>query len=195
MPSNKWSFGKLERRITVRMNRSQKRLWESLVFLVRFTILAGALHFLVWLNLDFAGIISLTAASVEAVIKPFIQDYIRVGSVFVIETVDGTLTAEIVRDCVGWKSFMALAGLIFAVRGVDMRKRLAGLAAGIPLIFIGNVARLSSTFIITQREGAAVFDSLHGLLWKWGLVALVLVLWYIWLEWARRRPKKGLKGQ
>ncbi len=85
-------------------------------------------------------------------------------------------TYEITRDCLGWKSVAALLGLTFATpKKTDLRFVVAGIAA----IGIANIVRLLTT-IYLDMSGIISFDIIHGILWRWGLTAVVLGIWVLW---------------
>lgn len=66
----------------------------------------------------------------------------QTGTFIAVSTITGRLTVEVIKDCVGWKSMLALFGLIFATPDVDMRKRIIGFALGAPFIFAANIFRI-----------------------------------------------------
>ncbi|RLI95893.1 MAG: hypothetical protein DRO99_05250 [Candidatus Aenigmatarchaeota archaeon] len=93
-------------------------------------------------------------------------------------------------DCTGWKSMLFLFALIFAVPGVMMSRRLWGLAAGIPVIWAGNIARVVAVVVSERVYGLETAMLIHDYLWQIGLIVLVLTIWTIWLSWVRREQRK-----
>ena len=82
---------------------------------------------------------------------------------------------------------MALWGLIFATRGVSYKKKFYGALVGIPLIFVGNAVRIASSVWLAMMFGLDKFTFIHDFLWQWGLIALVLGIWWGWLGSATKR--------
>lgn len=181
----KWD--KFESKITKKFTKNQKKMWQILIFLIRFSLLAIPLHLLIWANIDALFLQKITAITVEKVLSLLTTDFSREGILFFVQTKTGLLTAEISKDCVGWKSILSLVGLIFAVRGVKLQKRLTGVLIGLILVFIGNITRLTTTFYLTSVKGLYFFSIIHNFLWQWGLTLLIICIWAIWLESANAK--------
>ena len=95
------------------------------------------------------------------------------------------------EDCTGWKSMLFLFALIFSVPGIALKKRLFGLVIGIPLIWIGNIARIVGVVLAQESYGVQTALIIHDYLWQLGLIAIVIIIWVVWLSWARKQ-KKGI---
>ena len=178
--TTKWD--KFEKETTKRFTPSQHRMWNTFTFLVRFCILAIPLHLIVWTGYDFSHIISVTSYFTSKLMLLLGTDFFRIDNTFFISAETGTLAADIVKDCSGWKSFLALFSLIIATRHAGAKARFIGIAAGIPIIFIGNVIRLATTFHLTNLYGLGIFEVIHNMLWQGGLIFLVIGAWWIWLD-------------
>ena len=162
----------------------QLRLWEIVVFLSRFLLLAIPFHMILWTGFDAEPLQQLTASSVGAMLSLCGVEASVDGSL--IDIIGAGWGIEIIKDCVGWKSYLALAGLMFAVRGVALRKRLVGTIAALPVIYIGNTFRIFSSIYLGLIFGTEHFAFVHDILWQGGLIALVLCSWLVWLnEYAR----------
>lgn len=181
-------FG-LEKKVTKKLTSQQRQLWEVLVFLARFAVLAAPLHFLLWLNLDARLFQEMTATATAGFLSVFRPDVWVEGTSIFINSVSGLLQVEIIRECLGWKSWLALAGLMFAVRRVPMKVRLLGIAMGVPVILAGNLIRLTTTVWATAEFGFQFFEVVHSMLWQWGLVFLVLGFWVYWLRVFVKPPR------
>ncbi len=156
----------------------QKKLWIMFIFLLKFSIFAVILHFLIWMNINTVPIQKFTA-SVVAFCLNLIGYEATANGVFVKM---GEWGVEIIRDCVGWKSFLAFTGLIFATPAVTMRKRFVGVVFALIIIFISNIIRLMTTIIIGFSYGYDAFQMTHLFLWRWGLMFVVLVGWVVWMK-------------
>ncbi len=165
----------------------QKKLLKIFVFLIKFAAFSLPLHFLLWVNFD--------ATQVQLFVADFVKKLLALNGIVVLQnetvlsiaTKTGPLTVEIIKDCVGWKSILALFGLIFATPDIVMKKRILGFAAGVPVIFIGNILRIYATIYITVSGGLEYWDITHTYLWQEGLIALVIATWYIWLKICKNR--------
>lgn len=176
----KWNS--FEKRTTKHFSEKQKKLWQILIFLVRFALLAIPLHVLIWLNINALPLQEATAAAVGHVLSWLNVSFAREGIFLYVSTSTGLMQIEIIKDCLGWKSILALLGLIFAVRRITLKSRLIGLAIGVPIIIIGNIIRLATTFWLTAVKGVEFFEIVHSFLWQWGLIFLVLAVWIVWLS-------------
>lgn len=175
-------WGNLESKIMSRLDSRQKSLWNILVFLLRFLALALPFHVLLWINFDAYFLQVFTARSVSVLLSVFnVQHtYFDVYLIVPLENVQWTI--EIIKDCVGWKSFLAVCGLVFAVRGVGFQRRLIGVIFALPLIYVGNVVRIFSSIYLTRIFGFESFEVIHGILWQGGMIALILAIWIFWLD-------------
>ena len=160
----------------------QKKLLKVFVFLVKFAALSLPLHFLLWANFDATQVQVFVADTVKKLLVSSGITVSQDGTILSMATKTGPLTVEIIKDCVGWKSVLALFGLIFATPDILMKKRLLGIAAGAPIIFIGNILRIYATIFVTVKGGLEFWDVMHTYLWQEGLIILVIVTWYIWFK-------------
>ncbi|MEA3229428.1 MAG: archaeosortase/exosortase family protein [archaeon] len=175
-------FDKLEKKMTGKFTHRQKKMWNIFIFLVRFSSLAIFLNIILWTHYDFSHIITITSYFTSKVISVFGTDFFRIENTFFINTKTGMLIAEIIKDCVGWKSSLALISLMIATRYVSTKARAIGILIGIPIIFAGNILRLATTFHITYIYGLGFFKITHNILWQGGLIMLVIMTWWFWLE-------------
>ena len=175
-------WDRFEAGLTSGFDSFQKKLWNIFIFLLRFLVLAIPLHVLLWLNFDAHILQVVTVNSVSFLLSLFNVSH-RVIDVFLIVYFGSVpWTIEIIKDCVGWKSFMAVCALIFAVRKVSAKKRIKGILIAAPLIFIGNIFRIFTSIYLSMALGYKWFDFIHNILWQWGLIALVILIWWLWLE-------------
>jgi exosortase/archaeosortase family protein len=88
--------------------------------------------------------------------------------------------------------------LIIAVPCVEWKKRLAGILIGIPILWIGNIARIFLIVLIGINYGFEAAELVHTYLWQLGLISLVLLIWLIWLYWVgkifKTKSKSNLNG-
>ena len=162
----------------------QARMRDVLVFLVRVTALSLPLYLIVWMGADLLSL-QLAAASHSAwLLSALGYQAVQEG---VSVTVGNGFRFFIIPDCTGWKSMLFLFALIFAVPGAALVKRLWGLAAGLPMVWAGNILRIAGTVWAQGIWGTEFALSLHDTLYQAGLVSLVLAIWCAWLLWERGR--------
>lgn len=160
----------------------QKKLLRIFVFLVKFAALSLPLHFLLWVNFDASRVQLFVAGLIEKLLLSSGVEVIRNGVILGMQTKTAPLTVEIIKDCVGWKSVLALLGLIFATPNITFKKRILGAVVGAIIVFLGNILRIYSTIYVTVLKGTAFWEITHGFLWREGLMLLVILTWYTWLK-------------
>ncbi len=177
--ARKWAL--FERKTTKNFTPFQVRLWNALVFLLRFTVLAIPFHMVIWTNFDAYFLQAIVAKAVSYLLSLSGAFVSQAGNFLYIET-PSLWTVEIIKDCVGWKSFLAFTGLIFAVRGASAKTRIAGVLLGAPVIFFGNIIRIYTSIYASLIFGVEKFSLIHDVLWQWGMILLVLLVWLFWMK-------------
>jgi len=171
---------KLRKRV---LNRSQKRLWNIQMFLLRLVIFSIPLYLIVLLNVDLSPVQQVIAGQVEWLLNSSGLATQRQGLILVAGT-ENPFIFFIGPDCVGWKSMLFYAALVFAAIGVSMKKRAAGLAIGVPMIYLGNLGRILAVVFIERSYGTEAATLFHDWLWQAGLMAIVLITWLVWLRYS-----------
>ncbi len=166
-----------------RLTPRQARMMRMLEFLVRVCVLALPLYLVIWLGLDLYPL-QLAVASQSAWL-------LQAAGYGVVQEGTG-LTADgfgffIIPDCTGWKSMLFLFALVLAVPGISLRRRAWGLALGMPLIWLGNLARVTGVVAAQGAWGTDAALVIHDWLFQAGLVALVLGIWIVWLLWVKNK--------
>ena len=175
----------------------QQRLYPAFHFFLRLVVLSLPLYLTILLSLSLYPLQYATAA----------QSAWALRGLGYLVTQDGAELATalpgdqaafhffISEDSTAWKSFLFLFALLFAVPGIAWRKRLIGLAVGLPYLWLGNLSRVLAIVAVERSYGlqAALFT--HDYLWRFGLISLVLAAWAVWLHWvlprARTSRRKG----
>jgi exosortase/archaeosortase family protein len=166
---------------------SRKGLKDVAWFLVKFNLLAIPMYLMIYLNVSmqsfqlfFAQILvnNLNDLGYETY---FFDSPISAIPLISISGTDAPLI-YVSTDSTGWKSLYALVALALATPRKKLNKRVRFLAVGLPAIFIANYFRILSTILISLKFGFKYFDFVHGFLWSWGLIAAILLLWYMWLR-------------
>lgn len=86
----------------------------------------------------------------------------------------------ITQDCLGWKSMAVFTGLVFASTS-RYRYHAKYIFLGLAGIAVANLVRVVSTVYLAEI-GLISFGVIHGVLWRWGLTALVLLMWLVWFR-------------
>lgn len=178
--ARKWAL--FENKTTEKFTPFQVRLWNALVFLSRFAVLALPFHLILWTNFDAFFLQAIVAKAVFYLLS-FSGIFVTHADNFLYVQTPFLWAIEIIKDCVGWKSFLAFAGLVFAVRGASAKTRILGLVAGAPVIFFGNIIRIYTSIYASLIFGTETFPLIHDVLWQGGLMVIVLVAWLCWMNY------------
>ena len=177
----------------LKLNSKEKRLYNVLLFLIKFFLLSFVLHFLIWLNIDMTGIQNFVAQSIHLILTITGFSITKTGAFFILKDSSGTLFAEITRDCIAWKSILAYICLIFATEvrqkkekrkqkktffeSLKENKKFRVMLTGSIIIFFANIIRLTTTFAFVHIYGIKYFDFIHNILWQGGMMILIIALW------------------
>jgi len=164
-----------------KLNEGQERLWKAFIFLVRLLPLSIPLYLILWLNVSMLPMQRAVADQTVWILRALGFDATESSLIISVGAVDPFIF-YIGEDCTGWKSMIFYFALILATLGTGTRKRLLGLAIGIPLIYLGNLLRIIAVVFVEEAFGYDAAMWIHDWLWQAGLMALVLGLWLIWLE-------------
>src|SRR6267378_2394751 len=93
----------------------------------------------------------------------------------------GGFAYEIYYRCTGFLPGCCLAVSILAYPG-NWRRKLIGLALGIPLVFLLNLLRLVHLFVIGVAS-PEWFDFAHRYAWEGAMILAVVGLWLAWRGW------------
>lgn len=162
---------------------SQQRMLSSLVFLVRLMLLSLPLYFVIYTSVSMLPV-QASVASQSAWILNMIGFRASQAGTGIVVSASPPFAFDISRDCTAWKSMLFLFALVFSVPAVALKKRLAGLAFGIPAIWAGNLIRIIVTVLTGLSYGMQTASFLHNILWQFGLIALVLGIWIVWWRWS-----------
>jgi exosortase/archaeosortase family protein len=167
--------------VTLQLGKRDKRLLETLMFLIRFLLLSIPLYLILILDISLLPLQHTVSGSTLWLLKGMGFTAHSEGLIMYVGDTDPFIFYT-GPDCTGWKSMLCFLALVLATMGVTMKKRLFGILAGIPLIYIGNLARIVGVVVIEDAYGLETAMVIHDWLWQAGLIALVLVLWFAWLK-------------
>jgi exosortase/archaeosortase family protein len=172
-----------------RLTTQQQKLFDTLLFLAKLLVFAIPLYII----MAFEGLLSPLQGLVTQNVRFMLQamGFSVSGEGFLV--IANAIIFFVSEDCTGWKSMLFLAALIFSVPKVKMEKRLAGLALGLPAVYVGNLLRILLVVFAWHNYGLAFAMMIHTYFWQAGLIALVLALWVSWLAWSGKMKITLLK--
>jgi len=172
----------------------QKKLLEVAKFLLVFNLLAIPMYIILESDATFPLLQEFLARITASALQMQKISAAANGSFITIVDADNTLhNIQISFDSTGWKSLYALAALVIATPLPDLKRKLHFLAVSLPAVFFLNFLRIWSTLWYSSVYGWQNFDVIHTLLWREGLIAVVLLFWFFWLMDAVKMKKKEMK--
>jgi exosortase/archaeosortase family protein len=166
--------------------KKETRLFTTFAFLIKLLLLSIPLYIIISFNLDLSLLQVAAASQSNFILGLMGLDVIQDGAVLSVGDVAGEpFTFIISRDSTGWKSMLFLFALIFSVPAVRFRRRIIGLLAGEPLIWLGNLGRVTAIVLAERSYGFQTAMIVHDWLWRFGLIALVLGIWLVWWKVSR----------
>lgn len=169
----------MARKIQKKKNLILRKKLETIVwFLIKFNILAIPLYLVMYLNFTLPPLQTFLATLSSYGINLF-GYHLTQDEMFLYS---GSQQIEISWDSTGWKSMYALAALVIATPVSDLHKKIRFLFIGVPLVFLINYLRITSTILVSLKFGFQYFDIIHMFLWREGLILAVVAIWYVWLR-------------
>jgi len=92
----------------------------------------------------------------------------------------GNVVLEVIEACVAWKDIFAFIALVLAVPNRSLRAKAIGIVLGSIGIYLANLARLLTVLLVAINE-PSLAEVVHSVLWKFGMISIILVFWIIWL--------------
>ncbi len=173
----------------------RRKLLATLIFSIKLNLLVIPLYILIYLDFSLpslqnflAYLISLTLSSLKFPVTS------EGKNIFIFLTESESyriIPFEISMDCTGWKSMYLLTALVFA-SSFELKKNLKFLAITLPFLFIINFLRIVSTIAIALIFGFEFFEVTHNILWREGMVFIVVIIWYLWLRKIKYKLKDNL---
>ncbi len=101
---------------------------------------------------------------------------------------EGKLAFKIIPECTPlFTTGLFLSFVIF--QPASVRQKAAGLAIGIPALYLGNLVRLTLTFTVSRYD-RRLFNVFHVYLGQVFTVFLVILVCVLWLKWIDREGSK-----
>lgn len=150
-------------------------------FIAKFNLFAVPLYFLLLTGWQSGLLIDATRNIVFSLLAATGFNPAAYGNVISVAVKNGSWGALINWDCVGWKSILALFALIFATE-LPLRTKVKGFLLLAPVIYLINIARIWFIFWYVVTYDIASFAVVHAVVWSWGLITAVAVLWLAWFR-------------
>ncbi|MCX6814266.1 MAG: archaeosortase/exosortase family protein [Candidatus Aenigmarchaeota archaeon] len=164
-----------------KLTRDQQKLWETFMFLVKVLVLSIPLYFIILFSISLAPMQQADATVSSAILRAMGYAVQQDGAYITVGT-QKPFSFYLTEDCTAWKSILFLFALIFAVPKIGMKRRIIGLGAGIPVLWLGNQARILGV-VLTERVTSVQFAMFtHDFFWRVFLVFLVIGLWLVWMK-------------
>ena len=158
------------------------KLNHVIVFLVTFNLLAIPLYIALYTNFSFEPLKELNAKMVSATLEIFgYNAYTSKSSVnLIVDNIPQKI--DISWDSTGWKSMYALTALILSTPISRISRKIKFAAIGVAIVFFINYLRILTTILISANFGFNLFDIVHTVLWREGLILIIIGLWFVWLR-------------
>jgi exosortase/archaeosortase family protein len=161
--------------------RLSSRLASVLIFLVIFNLLSVPLYIILYTNFSFEPLKIINAKIVSATLNIFGYNANSDGSTINLTANNVGQKIDISWDSTGWKSMYALAALILVTPISKFSRRIKFAALGVGIIFLINYLRILTTIMISATFGFNLFDIVHTVLWREGLILAVVGIWLAWI--------------
>jgi len=174
-----------------KLSHRQKKLLNVAKFLLVFNLLAIPMYVVLLTDTAFLPFQEFLAALTTSALRMQKIPATVSSSFITLVDADNTLhNVQISFDSTGWKSLYALAALVIATPLPNLKQKLRFLVTALPAIFLLNFLRILSTLWYSYVYGWQNFDVIHTLLWREGLIAIVLLFWFFWLREAVKLKKR-----
>lgn len=88
-------------------------------------------------------------------------------------------SVEIIDECTGLFEMLIYAAAVLSF-STTIRKKLIGIAMGIPAIFVFNLIRIT-ILLVAGAKSIEVFNFMHLYLWQVTLIIMIATIWIGWL--------------
>ncbi len=169
------------------VKRLQKRerlnhlLRSTLVFLIKLNLLAIPMYMILLSNASFSPLQDVDARMSSAILNMFGYSTSVDGKSVNIMSNGIVKSIEISWDSTGWKSMYAIASLVLITPIGNINKRLRIAVLCVAIVFALNILRIASTIAVSTTFGFNLFDIIHTLLWREGMILAIVGIWIGWM--------------
>jgi len=160
----------------------QKKLLEVLKFIIFFNLLAIPMYLVLYFNLSFDPLRDFLAFLTTKFLSMLGINAAQENLFVDVLANNQLLKIDISFDSTGWKTLYCLFALAIATPKRKIKNKLKFLAVGLPVLFILNFLRIATTILVAVIFGFKYFEVVHIFLWREGLIAAVVIIWYLWLR-------------
>jgi len=164
-------------------NEFNQRLYETSIFVGKMLLAGLFFHLVLFVNPDTSFFQTVFASLMNNLLNFAGLEASHSG----IRIITGEAVYVIVQDCLGWKSMAVFLALIYASTSRAL-ENLNYIIGGLTVLVLANIVRVFSTIYLSEI-GLISFEVIHGVLWRWSLTIVVLVLWFYWLKNVKDKEK------
>ena len=99
-------------------------------------------------------------------------------------------TVQIIDECTGLLEMVIFFAAVISF-STGIKKKLLGLAMGIPAIYVFNLIRIV-VLMVVGASSQRVFDFMHLYFWQATLIIMIATVWIGWLYLVVYREKKSV---
>lgn len=168
------------------MGKELYRLWKKLSPVVRFIILFLVMLLMVGIvtsqllsrfHEKILWLMSFTASVAGGVLSLFSSQVSYHDTTIVFKG----FRVEIIDECTGlFEIFIYMAAVL--AYSTSIKKKLLGLAVGIPTIYLFNIARIIF-LLVAGAYSQRLFNFMHLYFWQGTLIIMISSIWAAWLYW------------
>ncbi|MFH0961371.1 MAG: archaeosortase/exosortase family protein [archaeon] len=147
--------------------------------------MAIPLYLLIYLKADFRFAQETVAGQVAAVSRLLGNPAVAEG--YLVKS--SNVILEVIEACVAWKDVFAFIALVIAVPNRSAKEKAFGIIVGSLVMYLANLARLVTVLFVAVRIPAFT-EVVHSVLWKFGMISLILLVWLSWMRLTSR--EKGI---
>ena len=171
-----------------RLSATDAKLLRILKFIIKFNLFAIPLYIILYEGWTLPWLQQAIANITTAILGALGYNPTANGLYISIPIRNGDWAAFISWDCTGWKSLLAFFALVMAT-DYPMKRKLLGLLL-LPVIFAVNLLRIVFMFFYVRTFDLANYQTVHTIIWSWGLILTIIALWLIWLRYDFTRMSK-----
>jgi archaeosortase B (VPXXXP-CTERM-specific) len=174
---------------TVRSGRKISPMVRFVVLFLVFLLIVGVAfsQLITRYHDNILWLMRLTATLTGAIVSIFSSNVYYSG---VIVSFRG-FSVEIIDECTGLFEMLIYIAAVAAF-STSIRKKLLGIAIGIPAIFLFNLARIIF-LLLAGAYSKSLFDFMHLYFWQATLIIMISSVWIGWLYLVVYREKRTLE--
>ena len=161
----------MQKKSKTNINNKNKYINFIVIFFSSLIILQLLTHIPIFVN----TLIYITTQITGFIVKLFYSD-ITINEFHIISK--RGIDMEIIYECTGIYGIIVFISAALSTFWVDKFEKMKGIIIGITVIFIANIIRLVSLYIISQEYPPA-FEYVHTYFWQLFLIIVIITLYYI----------------